>query len=492
VVLGDECFVGEGALLGQGIKVYPFKTIEAGATVNTSIVWETRGARTLFGRFGVSGLANVDITPEFAAKLAQAWASSLKKGATVVTSRDSSRSARMLKRAMMAGLNAGGVNVVDLELASVPVTRFLVRRPWASGGVTLRLVEDDPQSVVVRFFDDNGLDLTEDAQRRIERLFGREDFRQVLPSEIGDIDFPPRALEHYAAAVNEQVALDAFRRRPLKLVVDYSFGAVAFAMPNVLAKIGAQVLALNPYASTIGVMEFDRRDAADAVAQLVRASGADLGAVISPDGERLTLVDDRGRVLDDSVAGLAVASLVAGHLDGDRVAVPVTTTDRVGQVLAPRGVRVELTKVSSAALMEAATEPGVGFAMDDAGGYILPGFLPAFDGAAALLKVLELLMRADQRLSEVVDGLPAVHRAHETVITPWEQKGAVMRTLVERSGDHPLELIDGVRVGHDDGWVLALPDPDEPVTHVWAEGDTDLRATQLAQEYCRRIRQMVR
>src|SRR3546814_2825199 len=128
-----------------------------------------------------------------------AYATSLKKNATVVTSRDSSRSARMLKRAMMAGLNAAGVNVLDLEVASVPVTRYLVRRPETAGGITIRLVEGDPQSCVIRFFDARGTDLTEDAQRKIERLFLREDFRRVFPAEIGDIGFPPRALEQYTA-----------------------------------------------------------------------------------------------------------------------------------------------------------------------------------------------------------------------------------------------------------------------------------------------------
>ena len=67
-----------------------------------------------------------------------------------------------------------------------------------------------------------------------------------------------------------------------------------------------------------------------------------------------------------------------------------------------------------------------------------------------------------------------------------------MRTLVERSGDRELVLVDGVKVRHDDGWVLALPDPEEPVTHVWAEADSDGDARRLAQEYVRRIRQMMR
>ncbi|EQD40004.1 mannose-1-phosphate guanyltransferase, partial [mine drainage metagenome] len=98
VVLGDECFVGAHAQISAGVKVYPFKTVEAGAIVNSSIVWESKGARDLFGRQGVSGLANVDLTPELALRLSMAYAGTLSKGAIVTCSRDSSRSARALKR----------------------------------------------------------------------------------------------------------------------------------------------------------------------------------------------------------------------------------------------------------------------------------------------------------------------------------------------------------------------------------------------------------
>lgn len=492
VVLGDECFVGANAVLGAGVKVYPFKTVEAGAVVNSSIVWESRGARSLFGRDGVAGLANVDISPELATKLALAHGTSLKKGSTVITSRDSSRSARMLKRAMMAGLNAAGVNVLDLEVASVPVTRFLARQPNAAAGASIRLVEGDAQSVVIRHFDSSGLDLSEAGQRKIERLFNREDFRRVLPSEIGDIGFPPRALEQYSAALEATVDVALIRASRAKLVVDYGYGSVSFVMPNVLAKLGADVLAVNPYASTSGVIAYDIVSAAENVAALVRASGAQLGAAIDPGGEHLVLVDDEGHVLSHIEAVLALVELVSDHLLGDRIALPVATTMHADALAARHGVKVQHTKLSTPALMDAASEPGVGFAASLDGGYILPGFLPAFDGAATLVKVLELLARHQVRLSETLRSLPRPHVVHETVVTPWEQKGAVMRTLVETTKDRELELVDGVKVLHEDGWALALPDPDEPVTHVWAEAGSDEAARGLAQEYAGRIRAMLR
>jgi mannose-1-phosphate guanylyltransferase/phosphomannomutase len=492
VVLGDECFIGEDALLASGIKVYPFKTVEAGAIVNDSIVWESRGARSLFGRNGVSGLANVDMTPEFATKLAMTLGSTLKKGSTVITSRDSSRAARMLKRAMMAGLNAAGVSVEDLEVASVPVTRFIVRRPANSAGITVRLHPSDPQSVVIRFFDSDGLDITEEAQRKIERLFGREDFRRVFPGEIGEIGFAPRALDHYATALERTVDIDRIREAGFKVVIDYSYGSASFAMPNVLAKLGLEVLAVNPFASTSGMLRDDRAVHIAGVADLVRAAGADLGAVIDPSGERLTLTDEEGYILSNVEALLSFIHLLPAKILGDKIALPVSITQAAADIAARHGTSIRWTKMSNAALMDAATEPGVGFAGNQRGEFILPGFMPGFDAAAAFVKILDLLAFHRRRLSEIVALLPKVHLVHETVVTPWEQKGAVMRSLVEQSKGRDVELVDGIKVAHEGGWALALPDPEEPFTHVWAEAGSDADARRLAQEYARRIRQMVR
>ena len=82
--------------------------------------------------------------------------------------------------------------------------------------------------------------------------------------------------------------------------------------------------------------------------------------------------------------------------------------------------------------------------------------------------------------------------AHETVVTPFDQKGLVMRSLVERTDPARLVLIDGVKVLFDDGWVMALPDTADPVTHVWAEAPSESAARSRAQEYARRIAQLVR
>ena len=492
VVLGDECFVGEHAVLNPSVKVYPFKTVEPGAIINSSIVWESRGARSLFGRNGVSGLANIDVTPELAVRVAMAYATTLKKGSKVVTSRDSSRAARALKRAVMSGLNAAGVNVEDLEVSPVPTTRFQIRNGRAQGGITVRLASDDPQSVSMRFFDDDGIDVAETTQRKIERLYYREDFRRAFAADIGDIDFPARAVEFYSNGIMASVDGDAIRAAGFKVVIDYAYGSTSFTMPNLLSKLGADVLTMNPYASTSGAATFDMESHARQVADLVRASGAHLGAVVNPDGDRLRLIDDTGRILTNDETLYALVSLVVRTTDKAKVALPVAVSRLAERICEQNGAEIVWTKLSASSLMDAAATGEVAFAASQDAGYIVPRFLPAYDATAAFVFTLELLARTGLRLSKVVDELDRVHVVHETVVTPWEQKGMVMRTLVERTKDREMVMVDGIKVLHDDGWALVLPDPEEPITHVWAEGASDAEAKGLAQEYARRIRQMLR
>ena len=160
-MIGDNTTVGEGAVIQPNVKIWPNKEIETGATIRTSIIWGSQGRRVLFGRFGVTGLVNIDLTPEFAAKLGAAYGATLPKGATVTINRDPHRTPRMIKRAMISGLPSAGVNVVDMADVPIPVARYMTRvsaRPRAA--FTCGVSPFDNRVVDIRFFDHRGLEST--------------------------------------------------------------------------------------------------------------------------------------------------------------------------------------------------------------------------------------------------------------------------------------------------------------------------------------------
>jgi len=300
-------------------------------------------------------------------------------------------------------------------------------------------------------------------------------------------------LEYYTAALIRSIAVEAVREAEFKLVLDTSFGSASVVLNPVLAKLGAEVLAVNPFAATAAAAhageDLDTRLAR--VATLVRSSGSHLGVVFDPDGETLRLVDDSGRVLTDEQCLLALVTLVTEARPGARLALPVAVSREAERIADRHGATIAWAKLSLAHLMEVAGSGGVDFAATGGGGYLWPDFLPAADAVATMTRVLDLLAATGRPLSSVVAGLPSVHVAHETVSTPWERKGTVMRTTMEQAQDKELVLVDGIKILHADGWALVLPDPEEPLTHVWAEGGSEGGARALAQEYVGRIRAAV-
>jgi mannose-1-phosphate guanylyltransferase / phosphomannomutase len=486
-VIGDHSMVDENAIIQPGVKIWPNKEIETGAVVTSSIIWGSQGRRSLFGRYGVTGLVNVDITPDFAAKLGAAYGAVLAKGAVVCVNRDDHRTPRMVKRAIISGLPSAGVNVSDLETVPLPVARYYVRTTDAAGGVHIRLSPFDPRIVDIKFFDPSGLDISKNFERKIENLYFREDFRRVYLDEIGSISYAPSVNQRYIDAFLKVLDQDIMRKRRYKIVVDYGQGASVDVLSPVFNALNADVIALNatrdPARYSRTAEEFDRD--MQVLASITATLKADLGVRIDTGGERIYVVDDHGQLLDGGKLLAAMTELTLRGRKGGLVAVPVTAPSVVETVAKKFGGEVIYTKVMPHALTSAATSPGMVMVGDGAGAFAFPDFHPAFDGMYSLMKLLEALARFNTELSEVVNGLPPYHLIRTQVNCPWEYKGKVMRILSEQYRERREEPIDGVKIDLGEEWVLVLPDADRPLFHVLAESRSRDSAQALADKYAR-------
>ena len=481
-VVGDECVVEQEAYLSSGVKVYPFKTIEAGAVVHTSVIWESRGTSVLFGPRGVCGLVNVEITPEFVVRLASAYATTLKKGSVVTTSRDASRAARALKRAVIAALTASAIDVEDLEVAPLPVHRFATETSHAAGGIVLRTTPGDSQSIDIVFLDEHGADLSQAQRRRLERVFSRQEFRRAFPGEIAELSFPARTVDVYTQELLRSVDTSGVAEAGLKVVLDTAGGAAALVLPSLLGRIGVDALTVNnrlDETSTTETVADHLRDL-ERLGGLVSSSRAAFGVRFDHVGERLSLVDERGELVHDDRALLVLLDLVAAERRGGRIALPVTTTRIAEQVTRFHGTGIAWTSTSPDDLTRCAGQAEVIFAGDGHGGFVIPEFSPAIDGVAAFVRLLGLVARTKLTLSQIDARIPVAHVVRRSVPTPWAAKGGVMRAVLEAAHGRPVDTTDGVRVVEADGsWALVLPDPSEAVTHLWAEGSDSGTATAL-------------
>jgi mannose-1-phosphate guanylyltransferase / phosphomannomutase len=484
-VISDQSVIGRGSIIQPKVKIWPHKEVEAGAVVSTSIIWGSAGRRVLFGRYGVSGLTNVDFTPESLSKLGSAFGSTLPIGCGVTLNRDLAVPSRMLKRAIASGLPSAGVDVLDLSAAPIPVARFYTRVSDAVGGIHVRVSSYDRAVEHIVFFDRNGMDLDKGTQRKIETAYFREDFRRAHLDDIGSMAYAPGVEETYTNAFIQQVDRDAIAHSGYRLVIDYSMGPTATILPAILRSLGCTLIDLNanPELTRTPRSAVEYETAHVQLANIVSALRFDLGAMLDVSGERMHIVDNRGQQVPQMRVLAAMARLVFEQHPGASIAVPVDAPSVFEALAATYGGKVLRTRLDGQSIMAAAMQEDVRLAGDGRGRVIFPSLHPTFDGMFGLTKMLELLSHAHATLSDVVAGLPTWNLRESDVACPWDKKGRVMRMLGEQYRERRIRTLDGIKVQLGDEWVLVLPDPDEPQFHLVAEAHSDGEAQSLVEKY---------
>jgi mannose-1-phosphate guanylyltransferase / phosphomannomutase len=487
-VVGDECVIGAGSRVAADVKIWPHKEVQAGSTVHESIIWAGEWKRGLFASFGLSGLINVELTPEFCSRLGAAFAATMPKGVTLAVTRDRSRSSRMIKRALIAGIVSAGGNVRDLSELPVPVTQYGVRQQECSGGIHVISSPLDQRSADIRFYDAAGVQIDKRAERKLENLFFREDIRRVAFYEMGEIDYAD-PLEQYRRSVLESIDVDAVRKAQLHLLLEYDYSSASMALPEILNALDVTGVPLH---SGFGEQYRPKppeqfRAALEEAALISRTIRANVGIHLNPSGERIRVIDDTGTILDvhETIAVLAVLTL---ERQKGTVVTPATAPHWITQVVEAHGGSHVSTKGDPAALIRSALQVDAVLAADDDGGVCWPSHLGAFDGMATLVKLLELLALSGRPLSDVRRSLPHGVYLTRTEFCPWEAKGRVMRVLLEQHGDALLDLADGIKVLVDGGWVLVQPDPDTPYYHIVVSVEDAEQGRGLLAEYTERVR----
>jgi mannose-1-phosphate guanylyltransferase / phosphomannomutase len=199
------------------------------------------------------------------------------------------------------------------------------------------------------------------------------------------------------------------------------------------------------------------------------------------------VVDDRGEILGGNRLLAALSVLVARTQPEPVIAISVSTPVRLERVLEAEGAKVVRTRAGTRALMNSTVEGQVTFAGDDQGGFIFPEMHSGFDAPYGLGRLILMLQESGLTLSEVAREIPEFHVAYGQVRVPWESKGAVMRRIAEEGRGQNIDLLDGVKIMDGGKWTLMLPDPVEPLFHVYAESESDEGSRDLVEIYVKKL-----
>ncbi|MBL0386289.1 NTP transferase domain-containing protein [Tumebacillus sp. ITR2] len=461
-VIGDACSIGAKAVVKPQVKLWPKKRVQEGVTAHTSLIWGEKLERHLFGMLGVQGICNVDMTPDFAGKLASAYGAALPFGARIAISCDEDPFSCLIKRAFAAGLHSAGLHTVDGGSGTTPMLRYAVRMREVQGGVHVRRIGDPGDDrLLIEFVDAMGLNLDKGLERKIENAFYQEDFRRANSRHIGHEEHYKYIREEYVADLLRQVDREAIQRESFRIVVQFDSLSHNDVVLQMLRELGCTVQVLESALSAQGELQ-----------ALVAGGHSHIGVRLGSNGERMALVTEKGTMIEDDLL-LALQVLVHFSSGRNQVAVPVTAPTIVELLAEQFGGAVVRTKANPRSLMEPMqAEP----------------FPMLFDALYTLVRVMSAMAKSGLALSELLDGIPHFHILRCEVPCPWEEKGKVMRLLIEETKGETVELLDGIKVFTEGGWTLILPDSDGPMFQVYAQGVTKQKAEELADAFAVKIR----
>jgi len=484
-VIADDTRIGDKALIRQDIKIWPRKVIESGSTVTANMIWGEKWRKILFEGAQVRGLTNVELTPEFAARLGAAYGSTLPKDSVILAGRDAIRASRMLKRAFVGGLLSAGINVIDITMVSIPILRYKLTTFGEVGGVHFRQSPEDPAATEMIFYDGEGSEISTNMAKGIERIYFKENFRRVQYSEPGSISDVPRLFDYYSEHYLKSLNAELMRKKRPKVVIDLNHSPAGSLLPDLLTELGCEVIELNSHVidSRTGISEADDQKRLQQLSRIVVTLEAMAGFLLRPSGERLNIIDDKGVMLSDIESLETLVALVCTAHKKGSIVVPVQAPETIEKMALKAGMIVKRSKANGRSIGEAARDKPVLFSAAMAGRFAFPALHANCDALYTVGKTIEMLCATDLSLSEIRSAAEKSTYLHEEVSCSWDYKGGIMRKMSEDSVDLEASFLDGVKVRKEGGWLLMLPDPYRPVAHLYAESQDKERAEKLIEAY---------
>lgn len=424
----------------------------------------------LFGTDGVRGVANRELTGELAYKLGRHCGYYLTRGRegrkkhVFLLGKDTRISGDMLEAALVSGLASVGIDTVKLGIIPTPGVAYLTGISHAAGGVMISASHNPVQDNGIKFFNKDGLKLTDKQEEEIEKLIIDTDKKIPSPTrgEIGLVEegrgFSDKYVEHLLATVDVDFS-------GIKIVLDCAWGAAFHISPLVFRELGAELEVVNNHPNGLRINVDCGSTSPDILKEKVLSSGADLGIAHDGDADRVILVDEEGETIDGDgiMAVLALAMLEEGHLKGNAVVTTPYSNFGLRELLEKHGARMETAKNGDRYVLQKMLKNGYNLGGEQSGHIILLDHNNTGDGILTALQVTQVMVKKGKKLSELVG-----------VLDRWPQRLRNVEVTNKKGLENSAEIERVIQAAEnelgDKGRVFVRASGTEPVIRVMLEG----------------------
>jgi phosphomannomutase/phosphoglucomutase len=434
----------------------------------------------MFRAYDVRGKVGLDVTPEVFGLVGRAYGTLIKKkgGRTIALGMDNRDSSGPLKEAFGAGVLSTGLDAVDIGVNHTPLLYFAVAHWKLDGGATVTGSHNPVSDNGVKMVHAAAAPLTEEEIQGLLATIRAGSFERGAGTRTRR---DPR--EDYFAAITERVTL----ARPLTVVVDAGNGIAGSFAPELLRRLGCQVVEL--FCESDGTfpnhlpdpeMEENMRDL---IAKVIEVR-ADIGIAYDGDADRMGVVDEQGRRHEaDLILALLARDLLTRHPKA-RIVFDVKSSQALADDIRAHGGRPIMWKTGHSLLKQKMREDNI-LLGGEVSGHMFFGenWYGVDDGILASCKFLELCARSPLPVSSHFDTLPHLYNTPELKAPcPDDRKFEVVEELVrEFKGRYETIDIDGARIVFPEGWGLVRASNTNPYLTLRFEGRSQAAVDRIQQ-----------
>ena len=465
--VGENTFIKQDVTIKPDVKIWPRKTIEQDIVIEDNVIWGTRLRKTFFGNDGIKGYYNTEINLRFASCLGAAYGTELKEGSRICISSNHHNASIMLKYALIAGALSAGLEIIDIGNAITPIARYAVRFMDLDGGIHVGCCESDPNKIHITLINSKGTNLPDSVERKIENIFINGEFCVKVPEKINTVSTIKDITTFYIKSLINSIDKEIIRERNFRILLDTQNKYIYTLFNNIARELNCHITRCS-----------------ENIKDAVLVDKYDLVFRIDGEGDKVELFDKNGLQIKEEVM-VALLSLLC--LKQDRnidVVVPYFAPSAIEKMAKTYQCNIVRSKTKKQTIMEEILKIG-----DNNRRTSLERFSIYFDGIATILSLMELIAKEDLELSQVIESIPKIYMSTREIRCPWNAKGRVMRTLIDRanSGEFDIEMYEGIKINQDKGWTLILPDSDEPLIRIYSEGISEEYAEELNDFFEREI-----
>ncbi len=426
-----------------------------------------------FAVSGVRGVVGEGMTPRLAGQLGAAFGGYQGMG-RVVIGRDTRPSGAMIADATIAGLLAVGCQVIDIGVVPTPTVQLMVREMGASGGIAVTASHNPSQWNALKFINSEGVFLNQAEARELFNIFSQGNFEYVSEDKIRDVVISTNAFATHAKRVLKTVDLRRIAARKFRVAIDCCNGVGAVWSAKFLRELGCKVFTIND--SPDGVFKRNPEPTPDALgelAKLVVSKKCDIGFAQDPDGDRLTIVDNTGRILNQQMTLVLALDHVLEAFPG-AVVVNLQTTHLAEKIAKECGSEIFYAPVGEINVVQEMRERGARIGGEgNCGGVIWTRVHSGRDSYSAMALLLEMLALSKSRLSDIVDSMPPCFMESQKIAMAPREAMLVVEVMRRKYEELDIITIDGLRINFEDGWVLVRFSNTEPVLRLTVECESE-------------------